>query len=83
MTVKPSIQYLIGFAKNTLYNLKQVKNFAAKGKKEIELSNVKKAREFPLQLSGLRTRCGLHENVGSIPDLAQWVQDLALPQATE
>ena len=27
--------------------------------------------ELPLQLSGLRTQCSLHENVGSIPGLAQ------------
>ena len=31
--------------------------------------------EFPLWLSGLRTRCSLHEDVGSTIGLAQWVKD--------
>ena len=35
--------------------------------------------EFPLWLSGLRTQCSVHEDVGVIPGLAQWV--LAWPQA--
>ena len=37
--------------------------------------------EFPLWLSGLRTQHSVHENVGSIPSLTQWVENLALPQA--
>ena len=35
--------------------------------------------EFPLQLGGLRGLHSVYENVGSIPGLAQWVKDLALP----
>ena len=36
--------------------------------------------KFPLWLSGLRTQRSLHEELGSIPGLAHWVKDLALPQ---
>ena len=36
--------------------------------------------EFPLWLSRLRTWHNLREDVGSIPGLAQWLMDLALPQ---
>lgn len=39
--------------------------------------------EYPLWLSGLKTRHSLHEDVRSIPSLAQWVKDLILPQAAE
>lgn len=37
--------------------------------------------EFPLWLSGLRTRHHVYEDVGSIPGLAQWSKNLALMQA--
>ena len=33
-----------------------------------------KRREFPLWLSGLRTRHDVCEDAGSIPDLAKWVK---------
>ena len=38
-----------------------------------------KVMELPLWLSGLRTWCSVYEDVGSIPGLAHWVRDLALP----
>ena len=34
---------------------------------------------FPLRFSGIRTQHSLHEVVGSIPALAQWVRDLMFP----
>ena len=37
--------------------------------------------EFPLWLSGLRTWRSVCEDSGLIPDLMQWVKDLALLQA--
>ena len=38
-----------------------------------------KIEEFPLWLSGLRTQCCLHEDVGLTPGHAQLVKDVALP----
>ena len=35
--------------------------------------------EFPLWLGGLRARHSVCEGGGSVPGLAQWVKDLALP----
>ena len=35
-------------------------------------------KEFPLWLRGLRIQHSVHEDVGLIPDLAQWVKDPAL-----
>ena len=40
-----------------------------------------KRKEFLLWLSRLRTKHSVHEDMGSIPDLTQWVKDLALPKA--
>ena len=37
--------------------------------------------ELPLWLRGLRTQPNVCEDVGSIPDLTQWVKDLVLLQA--
>ena len=35
--------------------------------------------ELPLWLSGLRPQHSVHKDTDSIPGLAQWVKDLALP----
>ena len=37
--------------------------------------------EFLLWLSGLKSQHSVHEDVGLISGLSQWVKDLTLPQA--
>ena len=42
---------------------------------------LRRFKEFPLRLSGLRTQHSVSENAGLIPGLDQWVKHLVLPQA--
>ena len=37
-------------------------------------------KELLLWLNGFRTQHNVHDDVGSIPGLIQWVKDLVLPQ---
>ena len=53
-----------------------------KKKKEKEMDFIlkeKSSMEFPLWLSGLKTRYCLCEDADLIPGLTQWVKDLSLP----
>ena len=47
----------------------------------IKKSTDKKCWEFLLWLSRLRTRHSIHEDVGLILGLTQWLKDPVLPQA--
>ena len=38
-------------------------------------------KEFPLWLSGLRTRHSVYKDAGSNPDLPQWAKDTVMTQA--
>ena len=48
--------------------------------KKLPYKVFQKYMEFLLWLSGLRTRDNVHKDMGSTSGLAQWVQDLVLPQ---
>ena len=45
----------------------------------VPIQQLKKQREFPLQLSELRTQHSVHEDAGSIPGLTQRVKDVTCP----
>ena len=47
----------------------------------LEWDQEKPSREFPLGLSGLRTRHSAREDTGLIPGLDQWVKYMVLSQA--
>ena len=41
--------------------------------------DTKIAPGVPIMAQQLANQTGIHENMGSIPDLAQWVKDLVWP----
>ena len=48
---------------------------------QVQKGDNENTREFLLWLSGLKTQHSVHEDVGLISGISQWVKDLTLPQA--
>ena len=45
----------------------------------VNLCPLKKDIEVPIVARWIKNPTSIHEDSGSIPDLAQWIKDLALP----